>query len=143
MQTNIQQKVERLNLLYHRIITNHCIEEHQELFKSLVQQMKAWEYTFRSVIPEIDFADYVLNDHETRLFEILGLMQMGRKYGEATHLYTFTQSMRQSERNLYQEIYISLCKRNAINNGYFHTDGISDKIDFIESGHWIDTYILL
>ena len=105
--------------------------------------MKAWEYTFRSVIPEIDFADYVLNEHETRLFEILGLMQMARKYGEATHLYTFTQSMRQSERNLYREIYISLCKRGAINNRYFHTDGISDKIDFIESGHWIDAYILL
>ena len=81
--------------------------------------MKIWGYTFRPMIPEIDYTDYALNDHESKMFGLLELMQMAKKYGEVARLYTFIQSMRQSERNLNREIYISLCKREAIKNGYF------------------------
>ena len=142
MQTNIQQKVERLNLLYHRIITNKYADQDEELFKSLVKQLKIWGYKFVMGNPQINFSAFDLNETETRHYDLLGLIQMAKRYGEINHFRSFTNSMRNSEISLYREIYISLCKREEIKNGYFRMDGIGNKIDFIQSGHRIDAYIL-
>ena len=144
METNIQRKVNELNKRYHRIIRDRFIVLDQDIeqFKNLVKQVKSWGYRFRLATPEIDFTAYGLIDLESKLISRLELVRQEKKYGVDNHLYKYAHLMRDCEKSLCREIYVSLCKREVIDNRYFHVEGISNQIDFIQSGHWTDVYIL-
>ena len=144
METNIQLKVEELNKRYHRIIRDRFIVLDQDIeqFKNLVKQLKSWGYRFRLVAPEIDFTTYNLNDLESKLFSRLELVRLEKKHGAQNQLYIYSHLMRDCEKYLCREIFVSLCKREILDKSYFRTDGVGDWIDFVQSGHWIDAYIL-
>ena len=142
MKTNVQVKVDRLNQLYHRIITQKGVDKDEELFRNLVKQLKSWGYKFRLITPEFDPPSYELNDYESKLFSRLELVRLEKKHGAQNQLYTYSHMMRDCEKYLYRAIFVSLCMRGILEKVYFQIEETSNWIDFIQSGHRIDVYVL-
>jgi len=141
-QRYIQQKMDRLNQLYHRIITNSCVDQDDEQFRNLVKHLKGSGYKFKLGIPVINFAKYKLNDFESKLYSRLELVRDEKQYGRDNQLHTYSQIMRYSEKCLSRELYVSLCKRDAITKEYFTMKNLNKWVHFIKSGHIIDEYVL-
>ncbi len=141
MEQNIQMKVEKLNKLYHQIINKRADFVEQEEFKSLVNEVKREGYRFRVGMPNVDFTTYDLNTNETKLFIRLEVIRLIKLDAISEKLFWFATYMRDAEKHLARAIYVSLCKREIIDEQYF-LPVKKKRIDFIQSGHAIDIYPL-
>lgn len=141
METNTQIKVELLNQLYHRIINNRAELADQEEFKALVSDFKCDGYRFTVGMPKTDFSNYDLNTDETKLLDRLKVIRLIKLDAISEKLYWFATYMRDAENHLGRAIYVSLCKREIIDEQYFLL-AKKKRIDFMQSGHAIDIYPL-
>lgn len=134
-------KVERLNQLYHRIINNRSELTEQEEFKALVHDFKCDGYQFKVGVPKTDFGNYDLNTDEAKLHIRLEVIRLIKLDAISEKLFWFATYMRDAEKHLARAIYVSLCKREIIEEQYFQL-GTKKRIDFMQSGHAIDIYPL-
>ncbi len=134
-------KVEKLNQLYHRIINDRSELAEQEEFKALVSQIKCGGYRFKVGVPYVDFSTCDLNNNETKLFIRFEVVRLIKLDAISEKLFWFATYMRDAEKLLAREIYVSLCKRELIDKQYFQLRS-NTRIDFMQSGHVIDIYPL-
>ena len=143
MESDIQLRLSRLNLLYHSIITDKYIAGYEQQLKHLVKQLKGWGYKFRMGKIEIDFTRYGLNDLEFKLYSRWNIVRMEKRFGEDNQLPMYSQFMYDCEKYLYREIFSSLLERKIVGETFFQLENnAGDYIEFMQSGHLIDAYIL-
>ena len=113
----------------------------QEEFKGIVSKLKFDGYRFKVGLPETDFGTYDLNTDETKLFVRLEVIRLMKLDAISEKLFWFATYMRDAEKHLARAIYVSLCKREIIDEQYF-LPAKKKRIDFMQSGHAIDIYPL-
>ncbi len=113
----------------------------QEEFKGLVRDFKCDGYRFKVGVPNTDFGLYDLNADETKLVVRLEVIRIIKLDAISEKLFCFATYMRDAEKYLTRAVYVSLCKREIIDQQYFQL-GSKKRIDFMQSGHAIDIYPL-
>ncbi|PQJ10513.1 hypothetical protein CJD36_011090 [Flavipsychrobacter stenotrophus] len=138
---NLLAKIEELNTRYHDIITTTAKQDYYK-FKQLITELKNSGYKFKIGAPNIDFSSYSLVGYEAKLYERVKLMQLEKKKGIMDNLFMYAHLMRECEQYLLREILVSLCRKEIIEKRYFELSESNNWINFYQSGHWIDWYIM-
>lgn len=134
-------RIKEINQLYHRIITSDVTLTDKEKFIIQIREIKDIGYRFRPGVPTIDYKGYNLNTYETKLFIRLEVIRVIKLDAIDESLYWFATYMRDAEKHLSREIFVSLCKRSVLGTLYFQL-GDRKRIEFMQSGNAIDIYPL-
>jgi hypothetical protein len=80
-------------------------------------------------VPNTDFSSYDLNTEETKLVVRLAVIRLMKLDAISEKLFWFATYMRDAEKHLARAIYVSLCKREIIDEQYFLPNSRVDDIN--------------